>query len=265
MENQKKQKLVVLIGILLVCLVIGFTLFRSDFFSKENFQEKEAKRIIDYPVISAEELQKKIRAREKITILDTRPYEEFQIEHLLDSEYFEMGKTSINIPQEETVVIIGIPENEQVNQTIFESFKEKKYSFVFFLYGGFNAWKKINGSTISIGDPNSFSDQAKVTYVSAEDLKKIIEEKKYPFTIIDIRDSQSFKNGHLPEAQNIDFASLEKSREKIPLGQEVFVYGENTVQSFQGGVKLYDLNFYANQSLTGGFSEWKTKGFPIVK
>lgn len=263
METQdKKNNKIILVGVLLIALVFVFTFFRSKNNEKdlENLATKETR---SYPQISSEELIKKTFKEKDFQILDIRSQENYQFEHLVDSINIPEGKISENISPDKKTIILG--DNFENSSIFFDFLKKNNFSEVLILSGGIESWKKAGGNTISIGNPNSFVDQSKVTYITPEELKKRVEEKKYPFYIIDVRSKQSFNNGHLPEAENIALDDIEKNREIIPFGKEIFVYGETEFQGFQAGVRLYDLNFYAAKVLKGGIASWNEKGFELVK
>ncbi|MFH0969588.1 MAG: rhodanese-like domain-containing protein [Patescibacteria group bacterium] len=265
MNDEKKNNKVMLIGLLLIALVFVFTFFRSGFKKQDSGKSNASKEVISYAQVSADDLKSKIKNSENIQIIDIRSQDEFKIEHIVDSLNINSEESANEINPEKTIIIIGNSSESDEYSGIIKLLKNKQTKSVLVLTGGFPAWKNSNGNTISIGNPSSFFDQSKVTYIEPEKLKEIVENSNYQKFIIDIRGKQSFDNGHIPGAINIFADDLEKSKDKIPYGKEIFVYGDTETQGFQGGVRLYDLGFLASQSLQGGFAGWKEKGFPVKK
>lgn len=263
-QKNKKQNAVIVVGLVLIALVFVFTFLRSLSEKKQNEINinKETK---NYPEITSNDLKKKISNNEIVQLLDIRTSDEYQLEHIPNSTNADISYLPSDIDPRKITIIIGNYDAQKDSDIFFEKLKKEKFNDIFILSGGFSAWKKSGGNTISIGNPNSFSDQSKVRYINPEDLKKIIDDKDYPRYVLDIRPKNSFSEEHLPEATNIPLDELEKTTGKIPLEKEIFVYGNTNLQGFQGGVRLFDLGFFSVKILSGGIEEWKTKGFETIK
>ena len=265
MSTVNNNNKVFLIGIALIAMVFIFTFFRSGFGSKNNSSNEATQKILNYPKIASEDLKNKLKNDENIAILDIRTPDDFAMTHLINSSNTTSEEIINAIPKEKVIIIVGYTAKDEEYTKIVDYLKENKYDNFFILTGGFDSWKQAGGSVISIGNPTSFPDAAKVTYINPEDLKKIVENKNYPKYIIDIRSKQSFDSGHISRAENILLDDLEKSASKIPYGKEIYVYGDTDLPGFQGGVRLYDLSFMTVKVLKGGLEDWKNKGFEIVK
>lgn len=262
--KNKKQNAVIIVGLILIAFVFAFTFMRSLSEKKQN-EINVAKETRNYPKITANDLKKKINSNENVQLLDIRTSDEYQLEHIPNSTNINVSYLSSDFNPEKTTIIIGNNDAQKDSDNFFEKLKKEKFKDILILSGGFSAWKKSGGNTISIGNPNSFSDQSKVEYISSEDLKKIIDEKDYPRYILDVRPTDSFLKEHLPEAINIPLDELEKTTKKIPIEKEIFVYGDTNLQGFQGGVRLFDLGFFSVKILSEGIEGWKMKGFSTTK
>lgn len=91
--------------------------------------------------------------------------------------------------------------------------------------------------------------------LSVEDARQLISEKQV--TLVDIRDEQSFKAAHIPDAQHIDNHSvadfLAKSDKEQPL--IVCCYHGNSSQS---AARFFaEHSFLEVYSLDGGFEAWQ--------
>jgi rhodanese-related sulfurtransferase len=263
--NEKNNNKIFLVGIALIALVFAFTFFKPFFYQNKSKEKNYQQEVLNYPKISPEDLKNKIKNNNDTQILDIRSTDDYAMEHLIDSVNANSEESINAIPKEKTIVMVGYSTKDEEYTKIVDYLKSNSYKNFFILKGGIDAWKNIGGSTISIGNPNSFTDASKVIYISPDDLKKIVDNKSYPKYIIDIRSKQLFDSGHILEAENILLDDLEKSKDKIPYGKEIFVYGDTELQGFQCGVRLHDLGFLSVKTLQGGLMAWKDKGFEAVK
>lgn len=265
-SEKDKNNLIIIAGVLLILAVCLFTLFRNG--SKNNKSTSSVQPIVKIDssnLISTSDLQKKIRSGEKLSIVDIRDQNDFLIEHIQDSANVPFSNLANSNFQDSgnAFVIVDYADSDQSSQAL-QILKNKKIKNIFVLSGGITTWKQNRGSVISYGDPNSFTDAAKVTYITSEDLKSAIGSNYPPF-IIDVRNAQSFSAGRIPKATNIFLDNLEKTTDKIPLDKPVVVYGSVSLDGFQSGVRLYDLGFLSAKVLQNGFSDWQTKGFAVEK
>ncbi len=265
-NKNTKEKFALLIGLALILLVAAITFFRPQFNKKQARVETEpVEEEYQYSVISARELQQKITNGEKVKIIDTRSRDEFQKEHIVDSINItleDLSQSDIGTDNNGTVAVIG--KNDAEYSQAVKIIESKNYTKVFALTGGVSGWRVNGGQTVSLGDPNSFVDQSKLTYVAPEDLKDVIDSN-YPIYILDVRDQRSFSEGRINGANNIPLNELEKRRNELSIAKEILVYGETELQGFQAGIMLYGLNFYAVNVLSGGIASWKEKGLEVAQ
>jgi rhodanese-related sulfurtransferase len=265
------NKTVVLIGFALIFFVILVTFFRWNKQAEENqptiVQKEET---FQYRTISFQEIQERtsplVKESERILIVDIREIQDYQVEHIVGSKNIplsDLASTYLMTENYNTVVILGNG-IESENIEAVKILNSKNISNFSIFSGGFFAWKKNGGQTISQGDPNSFIDQSKISSLSPEILKSILSEN-YDAYILDVRSRQSFSQEHIPQAVNIPLEELENLREEIPLDKEIVVYGKDSLQGFEAGVRLYDMNFFATWVMEGGFSNWKERQFEIER
>ncbi len=245
----------VLIGGICILLVGGVFLFQkfwnnslknqsSDGASSEAAKEETGK----VPMITAEAVRQKIINREKIRLLDVRDQESFKIEHIPRS--FSLSPSALDsfLPeQDELVVVIFSSQDTKMLEIVENSLKQKSSARIFLLEGGFEGWKKGGNQTISIGDPKSFIDQSKVTYISQSEFLNIQED----VFLLDVQSEQNYQKKHIKGSKNIPLDQLEKRFEEIPPATIVIVYGESEYVSFRGAVRLYDLNIFSAKALSG--------------
>lgn len=266
-QEENKNNKVIIVGISLIALVFAYTILKSTFTKDEPKGSKRGNSGIEitFPKITPEDLRGRLKNNNDIKLADIRMPDDYKLEHLIGSTNVTSEEFLNGVSQEKTIVFIGYEDQKEANKEAVDFAKEKGFKDVYVLDGSISAWKEIGGSTISIGNPGSFIDNAKIIYISPEDLKKIIDNQEYPKYILDVSSKQVFNSGHIVGADNIFLDDLEKSADKIPAGKETIVYGETDLQGFQSGVRLYDLGLMNIKVLKGGMPAWKDKGFEVVK
>lgn len=272
---EKKEKiniLVISIGVLLIFL-IGLFVVLKPFIGKKNNATSESISDPEYisdlkkaKKITSEDLRKKILTEKNTAIIDIRDEFSFAQEHIPDSvniPYPNVQDSLVSLDKTKTYVLIDDGSSFQAASLAGGPFTKNDFLNVFYLSGGFPAWKNKINLIISNGDPNSFVDQSKVTYINSDDLKKIIETENN-FYVLDVREKNQFNSGHIKNATNIFLDDLEKRRAEIPHGKKILVYDDTTLMAFQAGVRLFDLGFFNVKVLSDGLTTWKEKGYEIV-
>ncbi len=266
MSKENKIITAVFFLILLVALLTIFQTNKKDKTSATTppnaFSEKQSASSL----LSPQEISLKIRQGENILILDIRQGDFFQTEHIANS----INISAKNIRQQistwntnKIIILVGADSQNKKNITEVEKLlRQNNFQKVFILNGGIKAWKENNYPLIHFGNPNSFTDQSKVSYVSPQQLK-IAVETKYPVSILDIRSLTDFKSGHIVGAQNIPLNELEKRKNELTSLKEIVIYGETELEGYQASVILFELNYPVNTILKGGFQSWKENNFPI--
>ena len=99
--------------------------------------------------------------------------------------------------------------------------------------------------------------------IPIQDLEKVTRQ---PGTIlIDLRDEEDYRNGHIPGAKNIPYEQweIEKETWKHRYGTVVF-YCERGNQSMYAAKEMNKRGYYAI-SIAGGYQEYKVwKGIAVV-
>lgn len=276
MEKNNKEHLALYTGFVLILLVLVFTMFRSDMFSSEKntdskqdygLNSKSADKP-DYPTISSNDLQKKLLINNKkqgITLLDIRPFEAFAEEHILDAVGISLDEfpVSQNIDKHDLIVVIGQNSGDGDIAKAVENLKKEDFENIIVLAGGMELWKQMLGATVSYGNPKSFVDQSKVSYLDPEQLNDAIKSE-VPLYIVDVRSNEDYKNGHIKGAINIPFDELEKRRSEIT-ERKVVVIGINELQEFQASVQMYDMLLVSPFVMRTAIPGWQSKGFELTK
>lgn len=269
-QNDKRDKQAFFVGTALVLLVGVYFISRNIFWTNSNSNPTQTSKEStvdskkdDAPLITTDILLKKIYNGDKIAIVDVRTETDFNNEHIARSFLLPIGSLQNFSPEkDESVVIVFSETDTQIFETIKNILAQKSFSY-FFLRGGIEEWKQLGAPLVSVGDPQSFLDQSKVIYIGLDAFKKLLNEKKSLFFILDVQSTENYKKKHLVGAVNIPLTELEKRANEIPAGQQIIVYGENDSISFQGGVRLSDLGIFTAQTLSGNKYLSPDSGLPL--
>lgn len=269
MSTPDKNEKALLIGLFAIIFVV-MLFFSKDFLTgkndrNDNYNETKQDEIKKLSPISDIDLSKMIIEKKPLLIFDVRDPESYKAEHIIGSKNISAqdlhGVLLSADKRKEYIIVDYTGENSAINLTD----NAGKLPNIFSLAGGFAAWKENHNSTISAGDPSSFSDQSKVIYINCDDLKKIIDSNLTNAYIIDVRSDDLFSQGHLKNARNIHVDSMESNYKNIPLGKKIIVYDDSGFYAFQAAVRLFDLGVVNVFSLSDGLATWKQKGFEVVK
>ena len=117
--------------------------------------------------------------------------------------------------------------------------KTKYMSLLSTLFGN----KKETSDKIIILDKNTYADAI---------LGKTVQ-------LVDVRTANEYANGHIKNAQNIDFFSATNFKvafEKMNKEQPVYLYCRSGARSQKAARKLVDMGFSKIYDLKGGYAQW---------
>ncbi|HCU71134.1 MAG TPA: hypothetical protein DIC35_05300 [Candidatus Moranbacteria bacterium] len=274
---QNKNNNALFIGISLILVIFLITFMRVSYSENQNQKEKEesSNNIEDEVIaamknatkLSSDELNKKINSKEPLNLIDIREKSEFEKEHLPNSVNTPLSeiKGSIGILEKNKNYIL-IDANSFLVTTAYaiKTFSELGFKNISYLDGGFLNWKNNYYQTISAGDPKSFADQSKVNYINSDKLKEMSDMKKN-ITIIDVRKSAEYGEGHIKNAINIFLEDIESKQGEIPTKGRIILYGNDSLGAFQAAVRLFDMGIFNVYALSDGFNAWKSKQYEIAR
>ncbi len=273
MKN-KKDTNALLIGLGLIILVMFITFFRTSILSSENqsnnAQQKNPQTEIagqKYQTISSLQLQKKLALGTELNLLDVRSFKDYITEHLVDSVNVAIDELPVGAkinPKNPVILITTDATDQDSIATVLKSLESEHITNVQILAGGIEEWKKMAGATVNFGNPNSFTDQSKVSYVENAQLNEALKSGVSTF-ILDVRTQPEYANGHIKGAVNIPLDDLEKRRNEVRTFPRIVLSGASELQEFEAAVQLYDMLLVQPFVLKEGIPGWQKKGFELVK
>lgn len=264
-----RKGIVVIIGLLSIVGIIVWYVGRAWYASRHDTPvgtDEAAATGVDMTelkFLTPKELLARLGREEKLLLIDIRPKESYAAEHIVDAISVPAPTLNAFAPGNgQTVIIISGPEiaNETL-KSIHLLFTDRSYQFAF-LQGTVTDWRFAGGTTISSGDPESPLDYSKIIFIENDQVLALAATLVSPL-YLDVRENELYTAGHLPGAINIPLHELERRRADIPRQKSIFVYGNNEFESYQAGVRLFDIGFFGVRVIRGGFDAWKEKSLPI--
>lgn len=263
----------VFVGLFLIILIATITVLKSNSENKNISENKSgvapAETIDPAKIgkITPEELVKKNQIIPRPFLLDIRDENQYKNEHIIDSVNITLSKLSAisnALGTDKEYVLVDDSGDASIITAAANTLTSKGYKHLYYLDGGFSVWKNNYNPTINSGNQKSFTDQAKVKYITSDNLKKLMEAEKN-LLLIDVRQSAEFNAGHLNGAINIFLDDLETRKKELPLGRKIVLYDNTNLGAFKGAVRLFDLGFFNTLALSDGLDSWKAKGYEITK
>ena len=265
-KYQPEEKLTlkpVIIGIILVVIVVGIYFGKNFLLNKKDATntselstENKNSENLSVPMILPEDLNKLIYKRDQ-QIIDIRSSDDFKISHIENSQNFPIDTIKERINElDKDIPIIVIDESETKSGKEATGYLNKSGFSAKYLVGGIADFIGQGYPVISFGDPNSYTDIAKVDPISPQEIMDdIITSKSIKF--LDVRKKQDFENKyHIENSVNIPLEEIESRKKEVPLSR-IIVVDEDPIRSFQAAVRLNDMNFLGVYCLKTSLSEFK--------
>jgi len=107
------------------------------------------------------------------------------------------------------------------------------------------------------------SKPASITNVTADEVYKMLSSNKDYF-ILDVRSKEEFDSGHIEGAYLLPVSELENRLAELPQDKPIIVYCRSGSRSTSAANILLEKGFKEIFNMTGGITEWQSKGFPTV-
>lgn len=119
--------------------------------------------------------------------------------------------------------------------------------------------------------PKTYQDliaeaKREVPEISAEEVRQRLD-KGDDLVLLDVRDPQEFRAGHLPGAHSISRGMLEfRAQEQLPSRERpIITYCATGARSLLAARTLKELGYLNVSSMAGGIRRWRELGYPTVK
>ena len=97
-------------------------------------------------------------------------------------------------------------------------------------------------------------------------VRHIVEAKDKKYLVVDVRDRDSYKTGHVPTAINVPSRELDEHVSILPKNKTLILYCYHVVCFAAPKIALkLAKKGYNVMEMVGGFDEWQKHGHPVEK
>lgn len=104
--------------------------------------------------------------------------------------------------------------------------------------------------------------QENIEIIDSSKLHQMLEDKKDPPLIIDVRQPQEYETGHIPGSVLIPLGQLELNHPALDINKKIITYCRSGKRSLIGATLLCQRGFERVMSLKDGISGWKYELLP---
>jgi rhodanese-related sulfurtransferase len=113
------------------------------------------------------------------------------------------------------------------------------------------------------------AEAPEITNVTIDEGRALVEENRNnpDFVVVDVRTGAEFMEGHLENALNFDIysATFKEDIGVLDRAKTYFVYCRSGNRSAAAARIMGELGFTKLYNLNGGYVQWESKGYPVVR
>ena len=126
-----------------------------------------------------------------------------------------------------------------------------------------NAVESVKQNVDKLAENITTPQESLPTQTDAHELKSNLEWGRPGFSILDVRDRQTYNQGHIMGAMSMPSEGLaDRAVSSLAKSRDIYVYGESNEQSAQAAQSLKSAGFERVSELKGGLAAWKEIGGP---
>lgn len=221
----------------------------------------ERKSVGKVKIVTADEVRKKQLQNKDFLLIDTRykaEYEKKYIQGALCIPLIEIVYKKI--PKDKEIVLYCSSKGCDSSSKVAEQLVGMGYENISVLKDGLAGWE-AKGYPI-VGDlPKPAAEQ--ISGISVEELKKNLDAGE-DMLILDVREYDEFRAGHLPGAVNVPMETLDEKIKDFSKDKMTIVYSRTGRRSYIASEKLNGNGFAKVRNLLGGIAIWGRKGYSVT-
>ena len=110
------------------------------------------------------------------------------------------------------------------------------------------------------------SSTRSVVTITAEALRKLIESRRAPVLLVDLRSSDAYRAGRLPGARSIPFEEIAQRVVELPPEIIIVLYCACSIDEVTPVYELLRSRGYRNLVvLENGLAAWQARGYPVER
>jgi len=98
---------------------------------------------------------------------------------------------------------------------------------------------------------------------NVHELKSRLEWGEPAFTILDVRDRNTYNEGHIMGSMPMSMDEVvDRAKSSLEFSRDIYIYGETDAEAAEAATKLRNAGFKHISELKGGLAAWKAIGGP---
>lgn len=254
LQGEYVMRILRMLGLVLVMLSFSVVCLASEM-TKDGFL-----------VISSEQLKGLLEKKSAgLILIDARTAQEYQEAHILSAvsiplSVLEKDKSVLNAPKEAQLVFYcnGIKCGKSGKSALIA--RSMGYKEISIYTDGMPVWEE-KGYSIYTGP--DYEKTVKTSMIKPSVVKVLLDSAPSTVTVVDVRDTKEFAEGHVPGAINIPVEIFASGSGVLDKSKQIIVYCNSGGRSYNAYRKLIKLAYPNIAQMI--FADWKSDGLPVAK
>jgi rhodanese-related sulfurtransferase len=218
-----------------------------------------------YTIVNTDQLKEMITQKPTFVLVDARSPQEYQEAHITGAVSIPVEKLQeykAFLPKDPSMLLVIYCNGVKCGKSkrLAGQIESLGYQNIMIYSEGIPVWEE---RAFPIVAGPEYSKKIETRKVKPADLRKMIEDKKADFILVDVRDPLEFKEGHIPTAINIPAETFASRSGILPKEKKIIVYCNTGSRSYIAYRKLIQLSYPdIYQTL---LADWKDAGMPVEK
>ena len=215
----------------------------------------------DAPQVDLEELKSRMIGNPDLILVDVQERDGYLAQHIpgsINIPFEELIDRQAEIPKNREVVISCIGNDVLPCALSTKAGRElggEGYQNLLDYRGGVAEWKDA-------GLPVITNQEILVRATSVDELHTMIQDRE-DVVVLDVRDQESFMEGHIPTATRVEFTDLKEELVRIPKHKDVLVYDDAGNRSKLFVDELVRNGYILVSDIVDGYNAWTARGYDI--
>lgn len=216
-------------------------------------------------VIDTEGLQKLLDSDAAVTVIDARNPEEYQEVHIKGAISLPEPKFADHadrLPADKDAMLVFYCNGVKCGKSKKAAAKAQKlgYRNIHVYADGMPVWEE-KGLPIYAGP--DYEKKIETSKIAPQPLDALTKKGDGSFTLMDVRDPEEFREGHIPGAINIPVAGFASKSGLFDKKKQIIVYCNSGGRSYNAYRKLMKLGYENIRQAI--FADWREAGLPVAR
>lgn len=219
----------------------------------------------EFKVVTTEQLKEMLARKQALVLIDSRTPQEYQEAHISGAVSIPEKMLKENkalLPEDRSALLVIYCNGVKCGKSkrLAVQIEPLGYTNIMIYSEGIPVWEE---KALPIVAGPEYSKKIETRKVKPADLKKMIDERRQDFVLVDVRDAKEYAEGHIPTAINIPAETFAAGSGVLPKEKKIIVYCNTGSRSYLAYRKLNQLAYPdIYQTL---LADWREAGLEVVK